>query len=421
MNHCDPESQVPRSNPAACMQSHRPGKQPWSPRFMMERTLVNLLETTSSFSFKAAALLEGKPFTWQDGLQAAASGAVGAAAAAAGGVGGSFRRRSHDQQQWRQRRQQQQAKQLGRSISNRQREGVSDSVQSMSPASAASAAAEGGAQVRTGAAANTLGSLPPSRQQLQHIGEGSMQPEPSFRTALPPVAGGCNASSSSSSTTRPRALRHHRSRSLSSIHSGDTASLHDDDEQLMSAELLPRQPSQQRLAQQQQQQQQHDEIQMPSVPSITSPFARVAHAGTAAFDRCGFGSTISLHQGTPPSSHRWQQQRQQRQQQHAAAVDASSTTSSRGHGVGSAGSPATATPASSAAGPTPPTPAAAAAAAAAAAGVDAAQPPFLDMVPWYSGTSADLFKTMFDLLISVKLFLGRFDMRTMQVWKGRSA
>jgi hypothetical protein len=37
------------------------------------------------------------------------------------------------------------------------------------------------------------------------------------------------------------------------------------------------------------------------------------------------------------------------------------------------------------------------------------------MVPWYSGTSADLFKTMFDLLISVKLFLGRFDMRTMQV------
>jgi hypothetical protein len=37
------------------------------------------------------------------------------------------------------------------------------------------------------------------------------------------------------------------------------------------------------------------------------------------------------------------------------------------------------------------------------------------MVPWYSGTSADLFKTMFDLMISVKLFLGRFDMRTMQV------
>jgi hypothetical protein len=37
------------------------------------------------------------------------------------------------------------------------------------------------------------------------------------------------------------------------------------------------------------------------------------------------------------------------------------------------------------------------------------------MVPWYSGTSADLFKTMFDLMVSLKLFLGRFDMRTMQV------
>lgn len=76
-------------------------------------------------------------------------------------------------------------------------------------------------------------------------------------------------------------------------------------------------------------------------------------------------------------------------------------------------------------------------------------PEFLDMVPWYSGyvrttlpsytsclthprkiyvlkdretggvawvrTSADLFKTAFDLLVSVTLFLGRFDMRTMQV------
>lgn len=33
----------------------------------------------------------------------------------------------------------------------------------------------------------------------------------------------------------------------------------------------------------------------------------------------------------------------------------------------------------------------------------------------YSGTSADLFKTAFDLMVSFKLFLGRFDMRTMQV------
>jgi hypothetical protein len=40
------------------------------------------------------------------------------------------------------------------------------------------------------------------------------------------------------------------------------------------------------------------------------------------------------------------------------------------------------------------------------------------MFPWYSGTSADLLKTLLDLLISVRLFLGRFDMRTLQVWCG---
>lgn len=33
----------------------------------------------------------------------------------------------------------------------------------------------------------------------------------------------------------------------------------------------------------------------------------------------------------------------------------------------------------------------------------------------WARTSADLFKTAFDLLVSVTLFLGRFDMRTMQV------
>ncbi|MFS7993543.1 hypothetical protein Hanom_Chr12g01095401 [Helianthus anomalus] len=42
------------------------------------------------------------------------------------------------------------------------------------------------------------------------------------------------------------------------------------------------------------------------------------------------------------------------------------------------------------------------------------KPNFLDMVPWYSGTSADLFKTVFDL-VSVTVFFGRFDMRMMQV------
>ncbi|MEW5320472.1 MAG: hypothetical protein WDW38_011542 [Sanguina aurantia] len=46
--------------------------------------------------------------------------------------------------------------------------------------------------------------------------------------------------------------------------------------------------------------------------------------------------------------------------------------------------------------------------------VAGAQPKFLPMVPWYSGTSADLFITGFDLMVSMKLFLGRFDMRTMQ-------
>ena len=39
----------------------------------------------------------------------------------------------------------------------------------------------------------------------------------------------------------------------------------------------------------------------------------------------------------------------------------------------------------------------------------------MPMFPWYSGTSADMYRTMFDLMISLKLFLGRYDMRTMQV------
>ncbi|KAI3785496.1 hypothetical protein L1987_44615 [Smallanthus sonchifolius] len=46
--------------------------------------------------------------------------------------------------------------------------------------------------------------------------------------------------------------------------------------------------------------------------------------------------------------------------------------------------------------------------------VEEGKPDFLDMVPWYSGTSADLFKTVFDLLVSVTVFVGRFDMRMMQ-------
>ncbi|KAM7514200.1 hypothetical protein LguiA_003783 [Lonicera macranthoides] len=48
------------------------------------------------------------------------------------------------------------------------------------------------------------------------------------------------------------------------------------------------------------------------------------------------------------------------------------------------------------------------------------KPDFLDMVPWYSGTSADLFKTVFDLLVSVTVFVGRFDMRMMQAAMSRT-
>ncbi|KAK9835056.1 hypothetical protein WJX81_007542 [Elliptochloris bilobata] len=46
------------------------------------------------------------------------------------------------------------------------------------------------------------------------------------------------------------------------------------------------------------------------------------------------------------------------------------------------------------------------------------RPDFLPMFPWYSGTSADMYRTIFDLAVSLKLFLGRFDMRTMQAATG---
>ncbi|XP_050267239.1 uncharacterized protein LOC126711738 [Quercus robur] len=42
------------------------------------------------------------------------------------------------------------------------------------------------------------------------------------------------------------------------------------------------------------------------------------------------------------------------------------------------------------------------------------KPDFLDMVPWYSGTSADLYKTVFDLVVSANIFLSRFDLRIFQ-------
>ncbi|XP_075651836.1 uncharacterized protein LOC142622276 [Castanea sativa] len=42
------------------------------------------------------------------------------------------------------------------------------------------------------------------------------------------------------------------------------------------------------------------------------------------------------------------------------------------------------------------------------------KPDFLDMVPWYSCTSADLYKTLFDLKVSANVFLRRFDLRIFQ-------
>ncbi|XP_042966175.1 uncharacterized protein LOC122299793 [Carya illinoinensis] len=42
------------------------------------------------------------------------------------------------------------------------------------------------------------------------------------------------------------------------------------------------------------------------------------------------------------------------------------------------------------------------------------KPDFLDMVPWYSGTSVSLYKTVFNIVVSVNVFLGRFDMRILQ-------
>lgn len=40
----------------------------------------------------------------------------------------------------------------------------------------------------------------------------------------------------------------------------------------------------------------------------------------------------------------------------------------------------------------------------------------INVVHDYCRTSADLFKTVFDLLVSVTVFVGRFDMRMMQVY-----
>lgn len=41
------------------------------------------------------------------------------------------------------------------------------------------------------------------------------------------------------------------------------------------------------------------------------------------------------------------------------------------------------------------------------------KPSFLPMVPWYSGTSHDLWSTLLDIIISMSIFAGRFEMRTL--------
>ncbi|KAB1220379.1 hypothetical protein CJ030_MR3G009839 [Morella rubra] len=48
------------------------------------------------------------------------------------------------------------------------------------------------------------------------------------------------------------------------------------------------------------------------------------------------------------------------------------------------------------------------------------KPDFLPMVPWYSGTSADLYKTVFDLVVSISVFLPRSDQRKSQATNNSS-
>ena len=123
---------------------------------------------------------------------------------------------------------------------------------------------------------------------------------------------------------------------------------------------------------------------------LGSPTSTMRRAGSMLFrDDFGIGLATSwLH-------NQQQQQHLQQQQQEASARDAADAAgaSCSGELAAAAASVATATVA------IPP---------------EAPAPAFQPMFPWYSGTSADLIKTLFDLLISVRVFLGRFDMRTMQ-------
>jgi hypothetical protein len=125
---------------------------------------------------------------------------------------------------------------------------------------------------------------------------------------------------------------------------------------------------------------------------LGSPTSTMRRAGSMLFrDDFGIGLATSwLHN----QQQQHLQQHLQQQQQEASARDAADAAGASCSGeLAAAASVATATVA------IPP---------------EAPAPAFQPMFPWYSGTSADLIKTLFDLLISVRVFLGRFDMRTMQ-------
>jgi hypothetical protein len=392
---CDTATEHTHAIPAPTTQVQRPqSRTPWSPRFVMERTLVNLLETTSSFSFKAAALLEGKAFSWQQQLQAEGSGGSGSGAAQNGGSGAA--QGQHQPGLAAAQQQQSLRRQAGDNRRSKMQQQQAGGASVLDGASSAAAAATG--------------------SPVQH---GSSSP----RGGGPLVR-------------LRRGPRHSRSRSLSSIQSGSSGLEEADeyhyqqppvawhqqqqpDEAGAAAASSSRQPPKAWSGQQ------HASalppLQLPddapggddgggnrngssgggsAARVVTSPFASAAHAAVGRHSSprsaflesnssghySGFGSAISLHTGSPASGGG--------RVQRGASASSGGRSSGGGSGAAAAGAAAAAVPAQ----PMPPL-----------------EPPFLDMVPWYSGTSADLFKTMFDLLISVKLFLGRFDMRTMQV------
>lgn len=462
---------------------------------MAERTLVNLLETTSSFSFKAAALLEGietKGFpTWQQLQSQARLGSLGLGGLTTlGDRLGSIKNTGVSA--WGQAKRQQQQQWNKQQDVDRQR--------------LRRASTDGGEGVE-------------KEQQQKQQRQRRQQKQPEQANGRVDGCGGPG-----------RGLYHTRSKSLSSIQSAGTASGRDDDDVLV--EALSGQPrqgtlgtggepphSRQRAVKAQQAAtstpvEQHQRLDQPNLGSsgdsssslqsvgssrqqqqqgisktlrhntgsfCSSPFAATQNGvGFGAYG--GFGSAVSLYS---PGAEGYEARALEQLLATAATADGgvplaaglttyaqdSSTGVSGGAATGVVGQPgsnrvadtnqpvpavegtATAGPHPAAASPTgltqspdassaPPPPLSVqlttrgktqdsewsdladwdgsgdrsqADGVPGRGGYDGPSPPFLDMVPWYSGTSADLFKTMFDLMISLKLFLGRFDMRTMQV------